>query len=277
MTTAGTTVAPSRLLEGDTLRRGYEVIAHLRRGRDLDVYDVWSEDRDCRCVAKVLRPDRAQLPRPRRRLRQEGRLLLGIAHPHIVRAYELIERPNPILILETLDGATLEHLIESSGNRLSVPDLAYLGMHLCSAIQYMHRQGVLHLDVKPSNVISEHGQAKLIDLSLARPPGGRHRGLGTPLYMSPEQVLGEPLSPAADIWGIGAALFEAATGSRPFGDGVQVGLNGKRPVDQHPPRVAEHRRAPPALRAVIERCLNWSPQDRPEVMEVSAALDALVG
>src|SRR3954462_11123365 len=96
-----TDAAPRR--EGARLARGYEVIAHLRRGRDLDVYDVWSEERDCRCVKKAARPDRRSSKSTRRRLRREGRLLLSLAHPHIVRAYELIERPDPVLVLETID------------------------------------------------------------------------------------------------------------------------------------------------------------------------------
>ena len=79
-------VAPAVLQQGARLARGYEVIALLRRGRDLDTYDVWSEERDCRCVAKVPRPDRRAHQPTRRRLRAEGRLLLSLAHPHIVRA-----------------------------------------------------------------------------------------------------------------------------------------------------------------------------------------------
>ena len=85
---------------GERLARGYEVIAHLRRGRDLDVYDVWSQERDCRCVAKAPRPDRRASTSTRRRLRHEGRLLLSLAHPHIVRAYELIERPDGYYVVD---------------------------------------------------------------------------------------------------------------------------------------------------------------------------------
>ena len=72
------------LHEGDRVASGYEVIAHLSRGTALDVYDAWSLERDCRCVVKVVRPDR-RVPRVRRRLVQEGELLLELAHPHIVR------------------------------------------------------------------------------------------------------------------------------------------------------------------------------------------------
>ena len=90
----------------------------------------------------------------RRRLVREGELLLELAHPHIVRAYELRRRaPHPVLVLETLGGETLEHMIQSAPRRLAIADVAHLGLQLCSAIGYLHGHGYLHLDLKPSNVI----------------------------------------------------------------------------------------------------------------------------
>src|SRR5262245_33477547 len=76
------------LAEGDRLTPGYMVVAHLHRGDALDVYEVWSAERECRCVAKVLRPDRLEHPGDRQRVLREGRLLQRLTHPHIVRAYE---------------------------------------------------------------------------------------------------------------------------------------------------------------------------------------------
>jgi serine/threonine protein kinase len=154
---------------------GYRTIELLRRGRDLDVYDVWSEERACRCVIKAVRPDRLHRDGAGSRLLDEGRLLCRLTHPHIVRGYEVCEEPFPMVVLETLAGETLGHMIDR-GAALSVPELAQLGLHLCSAIRYLHGHGVLHLDLKPSNVIAECGRAKLIDLSVARPPGSRRAG-----------------------------------------------------------------------------------------------------
>src|SRR6185437_3077210 len=96
---------------GERLQPGYTVTEHLRRGDRLDVYAVWSAYRQCACVAKVLRPDRVCITRNRRRLVREGRLLLRLSHPHIVRAYQVIGGDSPALILETLSGGTLAHLI----------------------------------------------------------------------------------------------------------------------------------------------------------------------
>lgn len=263
------------LREGARLARGHEVIAHLRRGRDLDVYDVWSEERDCRCVAKLPRPDRRAHQPTRRRLRRESALLLSLAHPHIVRAYELIERPDPVLVLETIDGETVDHLVTRRRRRLPAVDLAYLGMHLCSAIQFLHRTQIIHLDLKPSNVISDMGQAKVIDLSIARPPQRVPAGIGTRPYMAPEQAHGGQIGPPTDVWGIGAVLFEAATGEPPFGENGVAGLNGSAGSFVSP-SVRRRRRMPAGLARVIDGCLAARPADRPQVMEVSRALDRFV-
>ena len=260
------------LREGERIARAYEVIQHLRRGRDCDVYDAWSEYRDCRCIVKALRPDRVGHGPARRRLRREGGLLLSLAHPHIVRAYELIDRPDPLLVLETVEGETVSHLARRRQRRLSSTDLAFLGLHLCSAVQYMHRRGTLHLDLKPSNVICDGGQAKVIDLSLARRPGRGRRGVGTPRYMSPEQALGRSVGPATDVWGIGAVLYEAATGVAPLPERPASAVNGTGPGSV-PPCVGRSRRLPGELSAAIDSCLRLDPAGRPEAAELTRTLD----
>jgi serine/threonine protein kinase len=261
------------LQEGDAIAPGYEVLAHLSRGRALDVYDAWSMERDCRCIAKVIRPDR-QKPRVRRRLTHEGELLLRLTHPHIVRAYELRRRPRTVLIMETLDGETLEHMIETAPRRLAVADVAHLGLHLCSAIGYLHGHGFLHLDLKPSNVIVQNAQARVIDLSLCRPPGKLRRGAGTPPYMSPEQGRGGRGDTSTDVWGIGATLYEAATGRRPFPD-ARHGIYPQ--LERRAPSVAEGRRAPGAFTSLIDACLSPEPADRPSIAQLADELDNMIG
>ncbi|MBI4318996.1 MAG: serine/threonine protein kinase [Chloroflexi bacterium] len=251
---------------------GYKVVAHIRRGRSLDVYDVWSEERCCRCVAKVIRPDRLDDPKPRASLIDEGRLLERMTHPHIVRAYETIEGPSPAVILEAVSGATLEYIIEKS-KRMPLPDVYLLGIHLCSAMAYLHRQGFLHLDLKPSNIVCERGVAKVIDLSIARRPGPGHAGIGTRPYMAPEQVKGEDLSAATDVWGIGAVLFEVTTGRRPF-----KGPDGDRfdQVERRADSVRSHRRVPRAFAQAVDACLDPDPSRRPSVQQLAHVLAQLV-
>ncbi|GAB7029088.1 serine/threonine-protein kinase [Streptomyces sp. NPDC021749] len=214
------TPAPGKppLAVGTTVLPGYEVLAHLCRTGWLDLYDAWSQERECRCVVKVLRPDRRDEQTLRERLLQEGRWLQTFTHPHLVRAYETGEMPEPHVVLETLTGETLAHLIDRRRRRLAADDLALLGLHLCSALHYLHGKGLLHLDLKPSNIVISCRHAKVLDLSIARPPGPAPPGIGTFCYLAPEQARGGVLTPATDVWGLGSTLYEAATGEVPFDD-----------------------------------------------------------
>ncbi|MFF7238690.1 protein kinase [Streptomyces collinus] len=248
---------------------GYEVVAHLARTGWLDVYDAWSEERDCRCVLKTVRADLRDEERLARRLLREGRWLREFTHPHLVRAYETFESPEPLVVLETLTGEMLSHLVDRLRHRASAADVALLGVQLCSAVHYLHGRGLLHLDVKPANVVVDRGHAKLLDLSLARPPGPAPAGLGTYGYLAPEQVGGGPLTAAADVWGIGATLFDVATGGPPF-DGP-----GTRPrPERSAPPVASRRRLPGALAAAVDACLRTDAASRPTLAELSTALEA---
>jgi eukaryotic-like serine/threonine-protein kinase len=262
-------VAPA-ILEGAQLAPGYEVIEHLSRNQALDVYDVWDHARYCRCVAKTLRPDRIADGRATARLEQEGRLLAQFTHPHIVRAYETLHDPQLIVVLETLSGETLAAMIERRTNRLASREVSLLGLHLGSALRYMHREGYLHLDLKPSNVIIDQGLAKVLDLSLARPPGPGSPGVGTPLYLAPEQARGDPFDAATDVWGLGAVLFEAATGEPPFPDDTAT----KYPqLEVTATPIAHYRRLPRELAQTIEACLTPKRTGRPDIDELLTVLE----
>jgi serine/threonine protein kinase len=267
---------PPPFVAGERLAPGYEVIAHMSRGNNLDVYDAWSEERACRVIAKTPRPDRLEDRRTVRALMREGRLLKKFTHPHIVRAYEVSKEPQPVVILETLTGATLAYLIDTRPRRLAISEIVHLGLHLCSALHYIHRQGVLHLDLKPSNIISESRLAKIIDLSIARSPGQGEEGTGTDQYMAPEQVTGDHLSPATDVWGVGAVLWEAATGEEPF--------NAEDEDDEEPSYeqlerridpIRSYRRVPAAFASLVESCLEPDPAGRPTIEELMKGLKAI--
>jgi eukaryotic-like serine/threonine-protein kinase len=271
---------------------GYRVIEHLSRTRRLDTYEVFSEERACSCVAKTLRPDRRDDERARAALEQEGRLLMELTHPHIVRGYELLAVPEPVVVMETLDGETLAHLVDRHPGGLPPDEVAWLGIHLASALRYLHGRGVLHLDVKASNVVAEAGRAKLIDLSLARPPGRYRPGFGTWSNLSPEQARGDELGPPADVWGLGTVLYEAATGEPAFDDdGSWTGDSGPSgtwdtdeqreagyPQLEGPLRsVATRNGLPAGLCEAIDACLARDPADRPALEELSARLEQFTG
>jgi serine/threonine protein kinase len=289
-------VSSEPLEPGDVLAPGYEVIEHLSRGRTLDVYDVWSSERGCRAIAKALRADRRGDDRARRQLVEEGRLLCELSHPHIVRGYDTLEQPELVVVMETLRGQTLAYLVEEGAGPLDVVDLSHLGLQLGSAIRYLHGRGVLHLDLKPSNVVAEAGRAKLIDLSVARPAGPIEAGVGTWCYMAPEQARGGEVTPAVDVWGMGAVLFEAVTGEPPFDapDGElsdpdaaspTSAADGRVPWDSHPAsypqllgraaRVDELRDLPRELADLVAACLDPEPERRPSIAALLARLEPL--
>ncbi len=266
--------APPPLAAGEIIAPGYEAITHLHRSNNFDVYDAWSAERACRCIAKTPIPDLIEDKNLMRGLIREGRLLRKLTHPHIVRAYETIRAPRPVLILETLTGATLAYLIDTAPRRLPLTDIAHLGLHLCSAVHYLHRHGILHLDLKPSNIVSECQRAKILDLSIARPPGRDKKGAGTRNYMAPEQARGDYLGPAADVWGIGAVLFEAITGELPFD--APDDEDRYEQLERRAEPVRSYRRVPAAFNGLVGSCLEPEPARRPTLEELADALRELV-
>ena len=295
-----TSVGREPLRPGVEIAPGYEILGHLSRGRRLDVYDAWSRARGCRCIVKAIRPERAGEERARDLLLREGRLLERLSHPHLVRGYETMLEPAPLIVMETLAGQTLAHMIEVDRSELSPEDVAQLGIQLGSAIRYLHNEGYLHLDLKPSNVVAEAGRARVIDLSLARPPGPAPPGVGTWCYLAPEQAAGGELGPAADVWGIGVVLYEAATGEHAFRDPDLLesetwsepdevedepaswvsddGDGGPYPqLSERAQRVGDLRELPPGLAELIDSCLAPDPARRPAVEELLAGLERTGG
>lgn len=258
---------------GSELAPGYTVLRLGSRGSLFDVYEVWSVERHCRCAAKVLRPHRRDEPKGRRRLFREGRLLLGLSHPNIVRAYELRDRPDPVLVMEALPGMTVQYWLEENG-RLTTPNLLHLGEHLASAVTYLHRRRILHLDLKPGNLLVSGGLIRLIDFSLARAPGRGHPGLGTHIYLAPEQALGRMLGAPADVWGIGVVLWEAAAGLPPFE--YPDDSDAYEQLTRRATSIRRERRLPAALADGIDACLEPEPRQRPTVRELAELFDSLL-
>jgi eukaryotic-like serine/threonine-protein kinase len=262
--------APRR--PGTLIAPEYEVLGHVHRSNVLDVYDCWSTERECRCVAKTLRPDRLADRGARRRLVAEGRLLQRLCHPGIVRGYDTLPGA-PAIVMETLTGETLAHLIDRRRRPLSARELAFLGLQLTSAVGYLHRQGYLHLDLKPSNIVAERGQAKLIDLSIARRAGRARPGVGTWCYMAPEQARGGRVDVAADVWGIGVVLWESACGHTPFGDdSVEYPQLARRA-----PPLRSRRRTSRTFADLIDGCLDPDSSARPSLAELRTGLEPVAG
>lgn len=242
---------------GEEVLPGYLCISHLRRGNELDVYDAWSTRRASRVVVKCPRPDRRDDERAMANLTAEGRLLARLAHPHVGRCYEVSADP-PALVLETLAGQTLAALLDDyDPEPMPDADVGQLGLQLASALAYLHREGVVHLDIKPSNLIAESGRIRLIDMNLARPPGRVPRGYGTDGYMSPEQEEGGEVGPSADVYGLALVLAECSGGDPDAADPFAG--------------------ASPDVTAALRDTLARDPADRPTTAELLRRFEELAG
>ncbi|MDQ3629044.1 MAG: serine/threonine protein kinase [Actinomycetota bacterium] len=265
--------ATSGVAPGAVILPGYEVVSLMRRGGRLDTYDVYSRERDSRCVLKVVREDRAHESGCREALVREGTLLRDLSHPHLVRAYEVFEEPRPGIVLETLSGATLAALIEDSP--IAPADAAMLGLQLVSVLSYLHRHRWLHLDVKPANIVVHGGRAVLIDLSLVGRPGAGRAQAGTDGYLSPEQARGRGLSAACDVFGLGVTLGEALTGRLPYAQEARwaTGTSPRTPRWGFRHRLGS---APESFAALVSACIDPDPARRPGLDDVRISLRTLV-
>lgn len=274
MRAARRSAGPASELPATDLPPGYRPIALLAHGRRLDTWDAWDDTRGTRCVIKVLRADRRDEPRVRQAVLLEGHIATSLAHPHLVRGYDVVEEP-PAVVLETLRGQTLSALVEVEP--LGLADVAELGCQLASVLGYLHRHDWLHLDLKPDNVVVDHGRAVLIDLSLAGRPGTGRPGAGTRGYLAPEQARGAGLSPATDVWGLGMTLIESLTRTAPYGDEATWDTRRRWPLVHRrmPVRPEGVEALPEPVREVLTACVELDPAARPLLSEVTSTLDPL--
>jgi serine/threonine protein kinase len=196
--------APTRLQVGSRIGADLTVLGTVDDGGTEPVYIVWHGRGWCAMACKV--------SRSAQHTRREAALLRRFAHPNIVRFLGAGE-PSHIL-MEFLEGPTLLQLIRSGRHgRLPVADALRAAMHVGAALVHVDERGYLHLDVKPSNVIVARGRPVLFDFGSARRLGrGRPRSIiGTDEYMAPEQCRRAQLTPATDVFGLGATLYEMLT------------------------------------------------------------------
>ncbi len=209
------------------------------------------------------------------RLRREALAAAGLDHPYICKVYELVETDTQTLIaMEFVEGETLAARLRRGP--LPVADAVHLAGEIAEGLANAHQHGLVHRDIKPANImITPHGHVKLLDFGLARaaaPPGSptqtgsgeAMRHAGTPPYMSPEQVLGQPVSPSSDLFSFGVVLYESLTGRQPFDDADAYGL--AHHIVSTPPKALEAAapHVPTALAKLVARCLAKRPADRPD-------------
>ncbi len=269
-----------KLRPGDELVPGRWIQQLLGGGARYQAFLTWNDDLMCPTVVKILRPDQVDDKAARRTIAHEGKLLASIDHPYVMRLLgQDTQGERPFIELEFLDGPRLSTLIRRHGI-LSGEQLFPLGRQLAAAVHYLHRRGLLHLDVKPRNVIMGP-VPRLIDLSIARRIAEVDRirsPIGTDAYMAPEQCDRARLAtigPAADVWGIGVTMYEAASKQLPFPRGRRGGTD----LERWPQLEGEPAPLPPkvprAVAAAIMPCLERDPARRPSPEELFETFDDL--
>jgi serine/threonine protein kinase len=268
--------------EGEEIAPGLTALKLLGGGTRYEAYLAFDERLHHLTVVKVLRPDRAVDESAVRGLRGEAEVLDSLNHPAIARLLRAaIDDERPHIVLEFVEGPRLSTLIRRFGP-LETEQAAPLAVEVASALHYLHGRDVVHLDVKPKNLIMG-APPRLIDLSIARSirdAASLTIPVGTDAYMAPEQCRPEQglVGPAADVWGLGATLYEALSGEPAFPRGSEA--EGASPTERWPqlerapaPLPA---RIPKELSEVTEAALAYEAADRPTAREVAETVEPLL-
>jgi serine/threonine-protein kinase len=248
MLAAGTTLGP------------YKILAPLGAGGMGEVYLAHDPRLDRNVALKCLASHFGVDEESRARFAREIRIIARLDHPNIVTLHEAGEfEGRPYLVMQFVDGPSLAKF--SRGRRLTIETVLDLGVQLCSGLQAAHDQGVIHRDVKPSNILLDSQlRARLVDFGLARLVGGTNVTTtgtlcGTLGYVPPEVVLGEAADPGSDIFSLGVVLYELLTGRLPFAV-TSTAAHLYAVVNEQPEPLTRHRGdAPPGLEAALERAL----------------------
>jgi serine/threonine-protein kinase len=254
----------------------YQLIEIIGEGAMARVYKAFDPEINRALAVKLLKTQLASDDQYRLRFLREAKGAGILSHPNIVTIYDVgVEGEHPYIAEELVEGATLADLMRS-GRKLTTKEIVDIGIQLARALDYAHRKGIIHRDVKPGNImlVANTTTVKVADFGICRidSVGGdqtdltQHTALGdvlgTPNYMSPEQVMGQKVDARSDIFSAGVVLYKLVTGALPFeGDSiitvaVKIAQTEAPSVDKLTADV------PTSLRRVVERALKKSPEKR---------------
>ncbi|WP_240506673.1 serine/threonine-protein kinase [Thermoactinospora rubra] len=230
-------------------------------------------------VKEVLLPaGLPELDRERQLLRttREARNAAKINHPSVVAVYDVVEEDGrPWIIMELVQGRSVEEVVATSG-ALPIRQAADVGRQVLSALRTAHELGILHRDVKPSNILlTQEGRAVLTDFGIATAEGDSSltsTGMvtGSPAFMAPERVRGEEAGPASDLWSLGATLYAALLGRSPFERGEPMATLTALLTEE-----PDYRRIPPAMHPVLQGLLTKDPAQRADAEAADRMLAAI--
>ena len=273
-------------LTGRVLAGRYRVLEAIGQGGMAVVHRAHDEVLDRDVAVKLLRPAYASDPAFVARFRSEARHAAALHHPHIVTIHDQgtdpgtdSDRDADYIVMQLVDGPDLETLLRREG-RLPLGQALRLGVETTQALQVAHEHGIVHRDVKPGNIlIDRDGAVRVADFGIARAAGElgvttAGTFFGSAQYASPEQVLGETVTPASDVYSLGVVLYEAITGQRPFEGSSPAAVALERLRIQPAPPSAVARDLPTDLDRIILRAMAREPADRyPSAAEFGVALE----
>jgi predicted Ser/Thr protein kinase len=256
---------------GSVLADRYELVRHIARGGMGDVYEGLDRVLDRRVAVKVFR---ATMPADRSRFDAEVRVLASLNHPGLVPVYDAGSAgEDAFVVLELIDGPPLRTRMDEGP--LPAEDVREIAMGLAEALAYIHGRGVVHRDVTPSNVLCQDGRCRLVDFGIARLLDAPRMtspqlAIGTAAYMAPEQVKGEDVTGAADVYSLGLVLLEALTGAKAFpGPAAETSIAR---LARDPDTVTS---VPPAWQPILAAMTARDPMARPTAAQVAARLVTL--
>jgi serine/threonine protein kinase/Flp pilus assembly protein TadD len=256
------------LTAGSTFARRYQVIEDLGKGGMGRVYKVFDQEVREKMALKLLHPDIAADERTIERFRNELKLARGISHRNVCRMFDLgREEGTYYITMEYVPGEDLKSLIHRIG-ALPIGKAVSIAVQVCEGLSEAHRLGIVHRDLKPQNImIDREGNARIMDFGIARSltaKGITGAGvmIGTPEYMSPEQVDGKETDLRSDIYSLGIVLFEMLTGQRPFEGDTPLSIAVKQKSEPPPDPQRLNAQLPDELSRIILKCLEKPKENR---------------
>jgi len=249
------------------------IIEEVGAGGMAVVYKAIQEPLGRVVAIKALKSSIAVEPQFSQRFEREASFMASLQQENIINVYDFIKYSGTMfIVMEYVEGIDLYDVLDNF-KRVPVEVAAIIALQVARALNHAHFRGIIHRDIKPANVmISKRGDIKLMDFGIARDEKlsdltETGTGLGTPSYMSPEQILGDKLDPRTDIWSLGVVFYQMLTGKKPFLEDPKRSVLQKIRMDRYVPARKLNPRVPRTLEHILGRCMEKVPADRYSSMQ----------